>query len=347
MLSSPLAGEGRISTRGTSVRNSGEGWCQSNINVGWHYKPYNKIDKGSNTNYNSNMTNYNSENKTVSEAHSKELNVLTSYRLNDYKKKVAFTLAEVLITLGIIGVVAALTIPTISRNIQQAVLKNQFKKFYSTFWQGVIGIQTKEGRPVKCFYWDENNPYTGKCTIECTGENEYGTCISYQCAETGEPLPGDINGSMAECASFYEELFLNTLKTTKICKDHAYEQGCLPKGFRGVNAVNDEINPDKEHDPNVNFSDSKVKNNYPVFVLSDGTYIIGYGRYLANVSPVFVVDINGHKGPNKWGYDIFSFGFSGNRNQGISSMVQKAFTYVTEEGGKTYQQMYNESFNIK
>ena len=293
------------------------------------------------------MSNYNSENKTVCEAHSKELNVLTSYRLNDYKKKVAFTLAEVLITLGIIGVVAALTIPTISRNIQQAVLKNQFKKFYSTFWQGVIGIQTKEGRPVKCFYWDENNPYTGKCTIECTGENEYGTCISYQCAETGEPLPGDINGSMAECASFYEELFLNTLKTTKICKDHAYEQGCLPKGFRGVNAVNDEINPDKEHDPNVNFSDSKVKNNYPVFVLSDGTYIIGYGRYLANVSPVFVVDINGHKGPNKWGYDIFSFGFSGNRNQGISSMVQKAFTYVTEEGGKTFQQMYNESFNIK
>ena len=36
----------------------------------------------------------------VSEAHGKELNVLTSYRLNDFKKKIAFTLAEVLITLA-------------------------------------------------------------------------------------------------------------------------------------------------------------------------------------------------------------------------------------------------------
>ena len=86
------------------------------------------------------MTNYNSENKTVSEAQSKELNVLTSNRLNDFKKKaaftlaegathvamsdnircVAFTLAEVLITLGIIGIVAAMTIPTLVSKIQEA-----------------------------------------------------------------------------------------------------------------------------------------------------------------------------------------------------------------------------------
>ena len=36
----------------------------------------------------------------------KGLNVLTSYRLNVFKHKPAFTLAEVLITLAIIGVVA-------------------------------------------------------------------------------------------------------------------------------------------------------------------------------------------------------------------------------------------------
>ena len=35
--------------------------------------------------------------KLVSEAHSKELNVLKSYRLNDFKKKVAFTLAPSLL----------------------------------------------------------------------------------------------------------------------------------------------------------------------------------------------------------------------------------------------------------
>ena len=34
-------------------------------------------------------------------------------------KKIAFTLAEVLITLGVIGVVAALTMPTLLKNIAE------------------------------------------------------------------------------------------------------------------------------------------------------------------------------------------------------------------------------------
>ena len=40
----------------------------------------------------------------------------------------AFTLAEVLITLGIIGVVAAMTLPTILSNVQDKVLESQAKK---------------------------------------------------------------------------------------------------------------------------------------------------------------------------------------------------------------------------
>ena len=37
-----------------------------------------------------------------------------------------FTLAEVLITLGIIGVVAAMTIPTLMNNIQDVLFKTAF-----------------------------------------------------------------------------------------------------------------------------------------------------------------------------------------------------------------------------
>lgn len=44
------------------------------------------------------------------------------------KRKAAFTLAEVLITLGIIGVVAALTMPTLISNHQKKVLVTQLKK---------------------------------------------------------------------------------------------------------------------------------------------------------------------------------------------------------------------------
>lgn len=46
-------------------------------------------------------------------------------------KSTGFTLAEVLITLGIIGVVAAITIPTLINNIQDAQYKTAFKKIYS------------------------------------------------------------------------------------------------------------------------------------------------------------------------------------------------------------------------
>ena len=89
--------------------------------------------------------------KYVSEAHRKELNVLTSYRLNDFKKKagathvdmsdnirrVAFTLAEVLITLGIIGIVAAMTIPTLVQNYKKKVVETKLAKVYSVMNQAI------------------------------------------------------------------------------------------------------------------------------------------------------------------------------------------------------------------
>lgn len=47
----------------------------------------------------------------------------------------AFTLAEVLITLGIIGVVAALTIPVLTSNIQKLDYKSTYKKNLAIFTQ--------------------------------------------------------------------------------------------------------------------------------------------------------------------------------------------------------------------
>lgn len=54
------------------------------------------------------------------------------------KKRSGFTLAEVLITLGIIGVVAAMTIPTLIQNTNSAKFSAQFKKSVSTLSQAAI-----------------------------------------------------------------------------------------------------------------------------------------------------------------------------------------------------------------
>lgn len=53
--------------------------------------------------------------------------------MKEHKK--AFTLAEVLITLGIIGVVAAITIPTLIANTNNQKYRSQFKKTVSTLSQ--------------------------------------------------------------------------------------------------------------------------------------------------------------------------------------------------------------------
>ena len=51
--------------------------------------------------------------------------------------KKAFTLAEVLITLGIIGVVAAMTLPSLVGNYKKKVTVTRLKKFYSTMQQAI------------------------------------------------------------------------------------------------------------------------------------------------------------------------------------------------------------------
>lgn len=54
----------------------------------------------------------------------------------------AFTLAEVLVTLGIIGVVSAMTIPTLIQNHQRKVFVTQLHKVYNEFQQAAVQYMT-------------------------------------------------------------------------------------------------------------------------------------------------------------------------------------------------------------
>ena len=53
-------------------------------------------------------------------------------------RKIAFTLAEVLITIGVIGVVAALTIPGLMTKIQEIQFRNAYKQAYSDIHQAFV-----------------------------------------------------------------------------------------------------------------------------------------------------------------------------------------------------------------
>lgn len=64
----------------------------------------------------------------------------------------AFTLSEILITLGIIGVVAALTIPTLMQNIQEAQFKTAWKKNYSVISQAWERVKQDEGGDLSAYF---------------------------------------------------------------------------------------------------------------------------------------------------------------------------------------------------
>lgn len=58
------------------------------------------------------------------------------------KGEKAFTLAEVLVTLGIIGVVSAMTVPTLMQNYQRKSYVTQLHKVYNELTQALLMYQT-------------------------------------------------------------------------------------------------------------------------------------------------------------------------------------------------------------
>jgi type II secretory pathway pseudopilin PulG len=74
-------------------------------------------------------------------------------------KRIAFTLSEVLITLGIIGVVAALTLPALMAKYKDMVMINQLKKSYSAFLNALNLAKNEQGG-MYLYVFDPSNSST-------------------------------------------------------------------------------------------------------------------------------------------------------------------------------------------
>ncbi len=74
--------------------------------------------------------------------------------------KSAFTLAEVLITLGIIGVIAALSIPYLISSYQKIYVESHVKKFYSTFNNAMKLSVDENGDPSGWVVRNKNYSYS-------------------------------------------------------------------------------------------------------------------------------------------------------------------------------------------
>ncbi len=70
-------------------------------------------------------------------------NKKTSVKLKKSIK--AFTLAEVLITLGIIGIIISITLPALIHHQKKIIIESRLKKFYTVINQAILQAETEFG----------------------------------------------------------------------------------------------------------------------------------------------------------------------------------------------------------
>lgn len=182
----------------------------------------------------------------------------------------AFTLAEVLITLGIIGVVASMTLPALIQKQQKKEFLTQAKVVYNTL----------------------NN------ALE-RAKVSYGTEI-----ENWEFLE---SGSNLERSMFFAEKYLiPNLKVIEYCKKSTNTQACSHSvgsyDYKGAD-----------------FTSFKPQNNYgTTLVLSNSAIVsIQAGNINGNTERVRIVyDVNGIKGLNFMGKDVFIVELGGRQGGG-------------------------------
>ena len=190
------------------------------------------------------------------------------------RKRTAFTLAEVLITLGIIGIVAAITLPTIINNYRVKVLENQFKKADSIIQQAVQKTANEYG-------------YTSLAELNVAGCATCDNNENYRLLKQQIPEINDI---------WYKQF-----KTVKIFSDsEAYWKNIYCNSFFGA-----KLN-------NTTYSCLYSGRPYEYMILADGMTVSPlYADLGGSTHPVLieaVFDTNGpYKGPNRLGYDIFRY----------------------------------------
>ena len=249
--------------------------------------------------------------KSATQSHNDNFNskrtyLLTSYRLKNkfssrftfhpsLKPKAAFTLAEVLITLGVIGVVAVLTLSVVIPEIQNRQNIARWKKAYSTI-SNAYNLVISEDIPVcRNGSIKSSDPIDdGKCISVVGSSNKYGD----QYFNFSEEFVDRFREILAPVAECYQQI-------EPKCDNYGYENqkvkfywsgmgaggggsiyGTLKKKYNGVDRPVSTYNI-------INMA----------FLLKDGCVV-----YLGDLhgGPWISVDVNGAaNGPNQIGRDFF------------------------------------------
>lgn len=194
------------------------------------------------------------------------------------KRKSAFTLAEVLITLGIIGVVASMTLPSVINNYKIKQLRTGFLRSSSM-------IQNTLNQTANEFGYSNYKELNSICGNVRKGDE------ASACKNENEALFKEINAD-----------FLSRFKGLKSMKSRQFwPLGNTVKNFSGTTKLNygDLYGVTGWNTPHSS-----------AYLISDGTMVSSIAFYYHEPSDGLSIsfDTNGpYKGPNRYGYDIFLF----------------------------------------
>lgn len=193
--------------------------------------------------------------------------------INQLSAMIAFTLAEVLITLGIIGIVAAMTIPTIMNNINNQQYVTALKKVYTGFSQVLLQVTSDGGciGDLKCTGLFDDSP---------TATNALGESLS------------SYFKVVKNCANSTSGCFSNNVSTR-------YDGSTVRNGTYDSTFYYRFISAD-----GVAFSIRNYAQDGAVSANCANDY--GSGN-VNNTCAIVYVDVNGLNGPNNFGRDIFAF----------------------------------------
>lgn len=183
--------------------------------------------------------------------------------------KYAFTLAEVLITLGIIGVVAAMTLPAIIQKNNDKQIITGLKKTYSILSQALIKAQ-----------------------------------LTYGFVDTWEYDTSDANqGTTPQNMKKVFETIEPELKVLKVCEDRP---GCWHKG-KSKNLNGDNITMRDSVGIGSSILIFKLADGTNISMDDFSIDLSNFGINYNKSGYVFWIDANGDKKPNTVGRDIFAF----------------------------------------
>ena len=232
----------------------------------------------------------------VSASHNETVFSLFTFHFS--RKRVAFTLAEVLITLGIIGVVAALTIPNVIQHYKKQEVVARLKSAESIFSQMLYFSVAENGDPQN---WD---------LAEHEGASSQTT--------TGKEIATRVT----------EKYFLPYLKAKKYYGYTSLENTGYPVYHRADGSLQKWNLDEKDWWACI----IELSNGMTVFLSPDntGTDENGIYRYMGFL---LYIDINGRKGSNVWGRDMFLANIDTKKGKFVCLGSSKSRSYLKNACG--------------